>query len=67
LKLEKQNTKTIYDKTDQHFKLIPMDNGFRLSDYAQQYDFVHRPFEDKGVKQKKDRDEYLKSKNGVLD
>ena len=44
-----------------------MDNGFRLSDYAQQYDFVHRPFEDKGVKQKKDRDEYLKSKNGVLD
>jgi hypothetical protein len=40
--------------------LTAMEQGFRLSDYAQKYNFVHRPFEDKGVKQKKDRDEYLK-------
>lgn len=35
---------------------IYKDSGFRITDYVKNYDFVVRPFEDKGTKQAKERD-----------
>ena len=42
------------------------DTGYRLADQAMYYDFVHRPFEEQGIRAKKERDLFKKQMHGVV-
>jgi hypothetical protein len=41
------------------FEKVPYD-GFRLTDQAVNYNFAHRPFDDKMIKAKQERDQFKK-------
>ena len=58
--LVKEFEADIYDKEEAFDE-----TGFRMSDQAAHYDYVHRPYEDKAVRQKKDRDTANKQMCGL--